>query len=108
MHKKHKTAYYIALSLVSLLFIMAGIPKLLALPDAVQGFAVAGLPLWFVYLIGVAEILGAIGLWIPKIRRDAKLGLSLILIGAVVITAIFVGFLPSLFPLVVLITLTSL
>ena len=108
MHKKHKTAHYIALSLISLLFVIAAIPKLLAQPEAVAGFTVAGLPLWFVYLIGIAELLGAIGLWIPKVRAQAKQGLGLILVGAVVLTAIFVGFLPSLLPLVVLIVLASL
>ena len=36
----------------------------------------------FAIFIGVAELCGAIGLWIPKVARLAAVGLSIIMIGA--------------------------
>jgi len=89
MTKTQKITYYVLLTLLSLGFIAAGIPKLMADPQAVAGFAMAHLPLWFLYFIGVAEIAGAIGLWIPKLFRYAAYGLWIILAGAVVTTIAF-------------------
>ncbi len=101
MTKKQKITLYVLRTLISLLFLMAAIPKLLAQPEAVQGFAVAGLPLWFVYFIGIAEILGAIGLWIKKTSLWATWGLGIIMIGAVVVTFEFVSKAEAILPLVV-------
>lgn len=89
MTKTQKIIYYVLLGMMSLGFIAASIPKLLADPQAVQGFAQAHLPLWFLYFIGAAELAGAIGLWIPKLFRYAAYGLWIILAGAVVTTIIF-------------------
>lgn len=74
---------------MSLGFIAAGIPKVTADAMAVAGFAQAHLPLWFLYFIGVAELAGAIGLWIPRLFKYAAYGLWIILAGAVVTTLIF-------------------
>ena len=89
MNITQKITYYVLLVLISLGFIFAGIPKVLANPMAVAGFAQAHLPLWFLYFIGIAEILGAIGLWIPRLSMWAAYGLWIILAGAVVTTLIF-------------------
>ena len=84
-----KITYYTLLTLISLGFIMAAYPKLTGAPAAAAGFAQAHLPLWFMYFIGLAELLGGIGLWIPKFSKWATYGLYIILAGAVVVTLIF-------------------
>ena len=84
-----KIIYYLLLTLVSLLFIMASYSKLTDAPAAAAGFAQAHLPHWFMYFIGLAELLGGIALWIPKFSKWATYGLYIILAGAVVVTFLF-------------------
>jgi len=62
----------------------------------------------FAYFIGIAEIAGAIALWIPKAARWAALGLIVIMIGAIY-TLLHIGE-PRLgvVPVVVLFALTRL
>ena len=105
MNKKHKVAYYVLLVLITALFLVSGIPKLLDQPMAAAGFAMVGLPLWFMYVIGIGEILGAIGLWIRPLFRYAYEGLFVVLAGAFGTTLVFLGFGMSLFPLIAAIIL---
>ena len=52
--------------------------------DATMGmFGSMGLPGWLGALIGAAEVLGGIGLLIPRTTRLAALGLIIIMAGAV-------------------------
>jgi len=109
MPTTQKIAYYILLALTSALFLFSGWSKLSAVPEAVQGFQVAHLPIWFMYFIGVCEMLGAIGLWLAlgsnrtarKLAEWAAYGLFIILAGAVVVSAVFVSVTTALFPLIV-------
>lgn len=101
MTKKQKITYYILTVVVSILFIAAATSKLLSQPEAIAGFTIAGLPLWFFYFIGVVELLGVIGLWIKKTAVWAAAGLSIIMIGAVVVTAEFVSVAEAILPLIV-------
>ena len=89
MLKLQKITYWTLLVLISLGFILAGFVKITSQPSAVAGFVMVHLPIWFMYVVGTLEILGAIGLWIPKLSRYAMGGLTIILIGAIVVTAIF-------------------
>jgi hypothetical protein len=89
MTKTHKIIYYTLLTMMSIGFIGAAIPKVTADPMAVAGFAQAHLPLWFLYFIGIAELAGAIGLWIPKLFKYAAYGLWIILAGAIITTIVF-------------------
>ena len=89
MTKKQKIIYYILLVIISLGFIMAAVPKLMSDPMSVAGFQKAHLPLWFMYFIGIAEIAGAIGLWVRSLSVYAAAGLYIILAGAVVVTILF-------------------
>ena len=57
------------LVLLSLAFLFAGGMKLLGNPMEVGMFAHWGYPLWFMYFTGACEVLGAIGLHIPKVSR---------------------------------------
>lgn len=52
--------------------------------DSTMGiFGSLGLPGWFGGFIGGAELLGGIGLLIPRLVRPAALGLIVIMLGAV-------------------------
>lgn len=101
MTKKQKIAYYVINVLVSAAFLFAAFPKLSADPQAIQGFAVVGLPVWFVYTIGILEVLGVIGLWIPRVARRAAEGLIIIMIAATIITAVSVSVVVAILPFAV-------
>ncbi|RME12474.1 MAG: DoxX family protein [Ardenticatenia bacterium] len=73
---------YGAMGLITLMFLMAGITKLIGHESQVQIFEAAGYPLWFMYLIGVAELAAAIGLWIARTRVYAAALTGLIMLGA--------------------------
>jgi DoxX-like family len=77
--------------LLALLFLFAGGVKLV-LPIAAMAAAVS-LPGWFLRFIGVAEVLGALGLVLPSLLRIrpaltplAAAGLVVIMIGATTVT----------------------
>ncbi|MDD5318546.1 MAG: DoxX family protein [Candidatus Pacebacteria bacterium] len=97
--KKQKVIYYILLVLVSAIFLVSAYAKLTGNASAEAAFTVAHLPIWFMYFIGVAELCGAVGLWIRSLQIYAASGLFIILAGAVVVTAIYVSVPEALFPL---------
>jgi putative oxidoreductase len=68
-------------------FLYAGSYKLLHADQARAAFVQLGLPAWLSSFIGVCEILGVIGLFIPRLAALAAAGLSIIMVGAV-LTAI--------------------
>ena len=105
MTKKQKIIYYVLLAVISGLFLFSGVPKLLTIPVVATSFTGIGLPLWFMHIIGVGEILGAIGLWIRPLFRYAYEGLFLVLAGAFGTTLVFLGLVMALFPLIVAILL---
>jgi uncharacterized membrane protein YphA (DoxX/SURF4 family) len=45
-------------------------------------------PLWFMYFVGVAQLLGGIALFTRQLRMPASLAMALIMIGAIVTTII--------------------
>ena len=65
--------------LLSALFLFAGSMKLAMPIDSLFGLA-------FFKFIGVAEVLGAIGLLIPRLTSLAAAGLAIIMVGAVTLT----------------------
>lgn len=86
-------ALWIVQVLLAALFLFAGGIKLVLPADQLSG--PFPLPLWFVRFIGVAEVLGAIGLILPGLLRIkpgltplAAVGLILIMIGATVMTLV--------------------
>jgi uncharacterized membrane protein YphA (DoxX/SURF4 family) len=72
-------------------FVMASVPKLTADPRAVAGFELMGLGTAGMYLVGVLELLGAVALLVPALCGLAALAQVALMIGAVTLTAIFVG-----------------
>ena len=69
--------------LVGLAFIASGANKLLHLSATMGMFSQLGLPAFVAYLVAGGELLGGIGLLVPRFVRPAALGLIIIMIGAV-------------------------
>ena len=99
-------ALWIVQVLLALLFLFAGVMKLVMPID--EQTKQMEKPGWFLRFIGVAEFLGGLGLVLPgllKIKPGltslAAAGLVIIMIGATVISFVIGGFLAALMPLVV-------
>lgn len=105
MTKTQKIIFYVLLVLATAVFLFTSYDKLSGDPMAKAGFLAAHLSVGFMYFIGVCELLGAIGLWIPRLRNWAAAGLFVILAGAIVTTVIFVSAAYAVMPLVVAIVL---
>jgi uncharacterized membrane protein YphA (DoxX/SURF4 family) len=82
---------WIVQALLAALFLFAGVMKFLMPADEMTKNS--PVPLWFIYFIGVAEILGGLGLVLPGLFRIktwltplAAAGLLVIMIGAAAIT----------------------
>jgi len=73
--------------LLGLAFIASGANKLRDLPGTVSMFSGLGLPAALAYIVAFGEILGGIGLLIPRFTRYAALALLPIMVGAVVMHA---------------------
>lgn len=77
--------------LLCLLFLFAGIAKLVMSPEQMAG--PVALPAAFMRFIGICEVLGGLGLVLPGLFKThryltplAAIGLSVIMVGAVVVT----------------------
>ncbi len=104
--KKANISLWAVQALLAALFLFAGGMKL-AMPIEKMASPIA-LPELFIRFIGVAEVLGALGLILPGLLRIrveltplAAAGLVGIMTGATVLTAIAMGVAPSIFPLAV-------
>jgi hypothetical protein len=95
--------------LLALLFLFAGVTKLLPIipmPPPPPGMWMP--PMWFLKFIGLCEVLGALGLILPGLFRRqqsltvwAAIGLTIIMIGAVVVTVMTMGAAAAVTPLIV-------
>ena len=86
-------ALWIVQGLLAALFLFAGGAKLVLSLDQMAG--PVALPGWFLRFLGVAEVLGALGLVLPGLLRIrpgltplAAAGLVIIMIGATVVTLV--------------------
>ena len=96
--------------LLALLFLFAGITKLLPIipmPPPPPNMWMP--PMWFLKFIGLCEFLGALGLVLPGLLRRqqyltvwAAIGLTIIMIGAVVVSVMTMGAAAAVTPLIVL------
>jgi uncharacterized membrane protein len=78
--------------LAAAVFVFAAMPKLTADPQAVAGFEALGLGIVGLYLVGVAEVAGAIGLLVPRLTGLAAACLTALMVGAAVSTVVLMGF----------------
>jgi hypothetical protein len=93
--------------LLSLLFLFAGGFKLVAPIEAMTAQMPFSLPGWFLRFIGVAEVLGGLGLILPGLLRIrpgltplAAAGLVIIMIGATALTLVALSAAQALMPLI--------
>ena len=93
--------------LATLLFLFAGSMKFIMSPEQMQQGPLT-LPIPFIHFIGVCECLGALGLVLPGVTRIhtfltplAAAGLTIIMVGAVVVSALAMGMPAAIFPGVV-------
>ena len=94
--------------LLALIFLYAGGIKLVLPIEVMTEQMPLPLPGWFLRFIGVAEVLGALGLILPRLLDirpgltplAAAAGLVIIMIGATVITLAGFGVAPALIPMV--------
>jgi uncharacterized membrane protein YphA (DoxX/SURF4 family) len=98
-------ALWIFQGLLALLFLFAGGMKLvMPIEEMTKQMPLPG---WFLRFIGVAEVLGGLGLILPSLTGIrpgltplAAAGLVIIMIGATVLTLVSGGVVAALFPLV--------
>jgi uncharacterized membrane protein YphA (DoxX/SURF4 family) len=64
------------------MFLTTGISKVAAIPPSPENFARWGLPLSVMYAVGAMEIVGAVGLLIPRVAPFAALVLMATMVGA--------------------------
>ena len=68
-----------------------GITKLVGIPSMIQEFTeIWNFPMWFMYFVGVAQVLGGLALFTRQLRMPASLAMALVMIGAIA-TAIVAG-----------------
>lgn len=75
-------ALWVASGLLALLYLAAGVPKILGLGDAPQNFEAWGYGGSFRVFIGLCEVAGAVGLLLPRLAAWAAAGLACIMLGA--------------------------
>lgn len=84
-------------------YLISASGKLTADPLQLMGFELMGLGGWGMYFVGTAEVLGAVALLIPRLAGVSALALVALMIGAVVLTAVFAGVAPAAIPATVLV-----
>jgi putative oxidoreductase len=77
-----KLKTYLPAALLALPLLLAGGAKLAGVPQLHASFGILGLPSWFGYFIGAAEVAGALGLFILPLQRLAAAGIAPIMAGA--------------------------
>jgi len=83
MSKFKKYLPWAVIVLLALPMMMAGAAKLAGVPEMHQSFVMLGLPDWFGYFIGAAELAGGIALFVSRLSALAATGLIPIMAGAV-------------------------
>lgn len=80
---KHSMVFYLLTGGVALLYVITGIIKLFNFNSVAAEFESWGYHPAFMYILGLAEIAGAISLMIPKIRIAGIVGLGIVMLGAI-------------------------
>lgn len=97
--------------LLALTFLFAGGTKLVLSAETLQSMSPPNSivwPMWFIKFIGVCEVLGALGLVLPGLFRRqqyltvlAAIGLTILMIGAVITTIMSLGAAAAVTPLII-------
>ena len=65
----HKRLYWLFTGLMAAFMLMASIPDVLALPQAVEIFTHLGYPTYLLPFLGTAKALGVVAVLVPSLRR---------------------------------------
>jgi len=82
MSKAKAVALWVLQVLLAGQFLLAAVPKLTSHPGIVERFRQWGYPDHFYMLVGAVEVLGALGLLIPRIAMYGAVALVTIMLGA--------------------------
>jgi hypothetical protein len=85
--KMASDAYWVCTALTVFFFLPGGLAYALAVPDVVDGVLLLGFPLYFIRLLGVWKVLGAIAVLVPgfpRLKEWAYAGILFDLIAAAV------------------------
>ena len=80
-----RIVYWIVTILMAVLMGLSGVPDVLMIKEAVEVFTHLGYPTYILPFIGVAKILGAVGVvqpWFPRLKEWAYAGLATDVVGA--------------------------
>ncbi len=112
---KMNIALWVVQVLLAALFVFAGVMKLITPVEVMLAQMTVPLPGWFLQFIGVAEVLGGLGLVLPglvklnipiysdfrtKLTPLAAAGLAIIMLGAVIMGIFTTPLVMVLFPLI--------
>ncbi len=104
--KAANTSFWILQVILAGLFLFAGVMKLSMPGDTLADMT--GLPTFFMRFVSLAEVAGGLGLVLPglvRLHREltpmAALGLALVMIGAVVVSALRISVAAAVMPFVV-------
>ena len=106
MYRPKSKVQMVITALLSLAFLGAGIMKLTGAEEMRQGFESWGYPIFFMYIIGICEVAGAVGLWLRRFSFAAKICFIILMAGAVLTHLVFDTFQDAV-PPIVLIVLTA-
>lgn len=84
--KKNKIIFWISTALVAVVMTASAVMYLISNPMVLEQFAAYGYPSYFRYILGIAKILGAIALVLPRLKilnEWAYAGFAFTLIGAI-------------------------
>lgn len=84
--KKTKIVYWAITGLMAAFMLMASVPDVWGIPEAVEMFTHLGYPAYLLPFIGIAKILGVIAVLVPRfprLKEWAYAGLVFDLIGAI-------------------------
>lgn len=102
-----KPVIWILRIIIALAFFVSANVKLASFAEAATQFANWGYPVWWLYLVAAVELLGAVGVLIPKTTRIAASALLVLMLGAIYTSFSFGDSLVAAVPAIVLLVLLS-
>ena len=105
MSKGKTITLWVLSCLLAALFLFAGGMKLLKADEIKPMFVQYGYAAWFATFIGICEVLGGLGLLIPRLAGVAAACLSIIMIGAAYTVTSHHQYSQAIVPLVTLVAL---
>jgi uncharacterized membrane protein YphA (DoxX/SURF4 family) len=84
-------ALWVLQAVLALQFAGGGLAKLAGAPELVDMFANIGAGQWLRYLVGALEVVGAVGLLVPRLSGLAAVGLAGLMVGATITNLFILG-----------------